>query len=303
MSRYRDVLSFVVLALAWGLTFSAVELGLSTFAPLFFMAVRHDIAGLLLLGYTVVAVENWRPSTRSDVVAIIGGSVCWIAIGNGIWFVGQELTSSALSGLMTSLIPLTTAAFSWVLLPEERLDAVSIGGLLIGLGGALIIVWPRGPITLSADVIGKTMLLVGVVGVALGSVLVRWAQSPLSTTAQTTWSVLLGGILLHVLSSLAGEPWTTTLSSTSVFALAYVTLVSTILAYGLYFSLLARHSAIELNLVMYLLPVVAASAGWLLFGEEITASMGGGFLVILLGFVVMKRHPIRDELAHLATQS
>lgn len=302
MSRYRDVVAFVVLALAWGLTFPAVELGLSTFAPLFFMAVRHDLAGLILLGYIAVSADTWRPRTRNDVVAIVGGGVFWIAIGNGVWFVGQQLTSSALSGLMTGLIPLTTVAFSWVLLPEERLDLVSVVGLLVGLCGALIIVWPSGPIAISADVIGKAILFVGVIGIALGSVLIRWARSSLSSTVQTAWSALFGAFLLHVLSYLAGEPWTTTITWTGALSLAYVTVVSTILAYGLYISLLARHPAIELNLVMYLLPVIAASAGWLLFGEQVTSSMVGGFLVILLGFVLLKRQPLRNELTQCTAE-
>lgn len=299
MSRYRDVVAFVVLALAWGLTFPAVELGLSTFPPLFFMALRHDIAGLLLLGYIVASTDDWRPRTRTDAVAIVGGGVCWIAIGNGVWFVGQQLTSSALSGLMTSLIPLATAAFSWAVLPEERLGLVSVAGLLVGLCGALVIVLPSGPVAVGSDVLGKALLLVGVAGIALGSVLIRWAGSAMSSIAQTAWSALCGAILLHALSFLAGEPWATSVTWTGALSLAYVTVVSTVLAYGLYISLLARHPAIELNLVMYLLPVIAASAGWLLFGERITTSMVGGFLVIVLGFVLMKRRPLRAELAHL----
>jgi drug/metabolite transporter (DMT)-like permease len=48
--------------------------------------------------------------------------------------------------------------------------------------------------------------------------------------------------------------------------------------------------------MMYIAPVVAATAGWLLFGEPVTVPMVGGFLVVMAGFALMKRQEIRAEL-------
>lgn len=130
MSRVRDIAAFVVVAWAWGLTFAAVEVGLESFPPLLLMALRYDVAGVVLLGYVVARTGMWRPSTRADVFAIVGGGVFWIAVGNGIWFAGQQLTSSVMSGVMPSLIPIATTVFSWVLLPEDRLSPTALLGVV-----------------------------------------------------------------------------------------------------------------------------------------------------------------------------
>jgi drug/metabolite transporter (DMT)-like permease len=60
---------------------------------------------------------------------------------------------------------------------------------------------------------------------------------------------------------------------------------------------LTRRSAVELNLVTYLVPVVAAAAGWYLFGERLSPSMVGGFGLVVVGFALLKRRAIRDVLS------
>lgn len=79
-------------------------------------------------------------------------------------------------------------------------------------------------------------------------------------------------------------------------AVAYLGILSTFIAYLLYFSLLQRRPSFEVMLMMYLAPVVAAIFGWLLFSDPVTSSMIGGFLLVVGGFALMKRQEIRTEL-------
>jgi drug/metabolite transporter (DMT)-like permease len=129
MSTYRNVRDLGLLGLLWGTIFPATELGLSTFPPLLLMAFRFDVASLAMIGYVVLRSEDWRPRSRGDALAIVAGGVLWTVIGNGVWYIGQDLTTSVFSGLATSLVPVLTAGFAWVLLPTERLRPLSIAGL------------------------------------------------------------------------------------------------------------------------------------------------------------------------------
>ncbi|WP_412565912.1 EamA family transporter [Thalassobius sp. MITS945101] len=63
-------------------------------------------------------------------------------------------------------------------------------------------------------------------------------------------------------------------------------LLSTSLAYGLYFAILRRAGAANLMLVTLMIPPFAIGLGVLLLGEGLTANAGIGFVVIGLGFVV-----------------
>lgn len=298
-SGLRDVAAFCALAWLWGSTFAAVEVGLVSFPPLLLLALRYYLAGVLLLGYVAWTADDWRPTTGADYLAVTGGGLCWIAVGNGVWFVGQGLTTSVLSGLMTSLIPIATAVFSWVLLPEDRLTPLSLVGLCISFIGAVLIVQPTGEAIGTAELFGKGLLFAGVLGSGLGSVLIRRASARLSSTAQTAWAVLLGAGVIHGLHLATGNASVTTVTWRSIAALLYLSVPATVVAYGLFFSLLERHSAIETTLVTYLVPVVATGVGWVLFAEPLTTNMLAGFLVVLAGFALLKRREIGAELDRL----
>lgn len=301
MSGLRDVAAFCALAWLWGSTFAAVEIGLVSFPPLLLLALRYYLAGVLLLGYVVRTTDasSWCPTTAADALAIGGGGLFWIAVGNGVWFVGQELTTSVLSGLMTALIPILTTAFSWVLLPEDRLTPLSVVGLGISFAGAVLIVQPSRAAITSAEFVGKGLLFAGVLGSALGSVVIRRAAAPISSTAQTAWAVLLGAGVIHGLHLGTGGASIGSVAWRSVAALLYLSIPATVVAYVLFFSLLERRSAIETTLVTYLVPIVATGLGWVLFSEPLTTGMLAGFLLILVGFAVMKRRALRAELARL----
>lgn len=290
---------FTALALGWGTTFAAVEVGLGSFPALVLMASRYYLAGVILLGYVATTGHDWRPSTAGDLVGIAGGSVFWIALGNGVWYIGQALTTSVLSGLMAGLIPIATVVFSWQLLPDERLTPVSLVGLLVSFAGAVLIVRPPGGFVVDSGFLGKAILLVGVAGSGLGSVLIRRAAGSITNIARTGWAVLFGAVIIHGLALLVGQGWPAAVTPRSLGAVLYLALPATVVAYTCFFDLLSRNPAIDVTLVTYLVPIIAAVTGRTLFGEPLTATMIGGFVVVLLGFLLLKHQELRRELGRL----
>ncbi|SEP10359.1 Permease of the drug/metabolite transporter (DMT) superfamily [Halogranum amylolyticum] len=267
------------------------------FPPLLLMALRFDVASLIMIGYVVLQSEVWWPRSRGDVLTIAAGGVLWTVIGNGVWYIGQDLTTSVFSAMMSSLVPVLTAGFSWILLPSERLRPLSIAGLGIGFVGVMVMLVPSGEITFAESLLGKAILVGGAGSISLSSVLIRYVDTSFSSSVQTAWSAALGAVLLHVLSPLLGETWSGEVPLMAGVAVAYLGILSTVVAYLLYFSLLQRRPSFEVTLMMYLAPVVAAIFGWLLFSEPVTPSMVGGFLLVVGGFALMKRQDIRAELA------
>jgi drug/metabolite transporter (DMT)-like permease len=296
MSRYRDVVAFCLLACLWGLNYPAVEVGFSWFPPLLMMAIRYGIAGVLLLGYVVWRSHQWRPATSGDVTAIVGGGIFWITIGNGIWFIGQDLTTSVLSALMTGLAPIATTAIAWVLLPDERLTSFSLVGLLVSFAGAILMFWPTGGFTVDSALLGKGLLLVGVVGLGIGSVLIRWASVTISSPSQTAWSVLVGAVVIYLLSVITGEGRIGTIPVEGMVILFYTSVPATVVAYVIFFWLLEHYPAVEITLVTYIVPIIAAASGWALLGDPLTRRMIIGFFVVLIGFGLLKGHVLYEEL-------
>ena len=301
MTRYRSVALFLGLAVLWGGSFPAIEVGLESFPPVLFAAARYDLAGLFLLAYAVVAVDRWRPA-RGDLVGLAAAGVFLVA-GNSLLFLGQQYTTGSLASVIYSLVPVLTTGFAWMLLPDERYSLVGLVGLLVGLAGVVVIARPDPANLLAADVVGKALVAMAAVSVALGGVLVQRADPTLPDSAFTGWAMLIGSAMLHVGSLAAGESIAAVdFAPAGLAALAYIAVFATAVAFVIYFFLLGEYGSLETNLVSYVVPVVATALGWLLLDEIVTVWTGAGFLLILGGFVLLKRRELRAELRRARTQ-
>jgi drug/metabolite transporter (DMT)-like permease len=305
VSRYRNGALFLALAAAWGTAFMAIKAGLGEAGapgpffetPVLFAAIRYDVAGLLMLGYAAVVLDDPLPRTRRQVAEVAVGATFLIAAYHAFLFVGELNTTSAAAATIVSLSPVLTTAVARGLLPGERLDLAGLVGLLLGLVGAVVIADPFGADRLlTANVVGKLLVFAATLAFAFGSVLTRRLDSDLPVEAMEAWAMLGGALLMHVVSLALGEPVASVEPTPrALLALGYLSVVASALGFLVYFQLLDRLGPVEINLVSYVAPVFAALAGFLFLSEAIDVTTVAGFLVIVVGFVLIKRDAIRAE--------
>ena len=285
--RAVTVAFFGVLAILWGFSFLAIAVGLESLDPVLFAAFRYDVAAVLLLAYAVFGPPAWRPTDRASVVAILSGGAFLVA-PNAFLFVGQRTVPSGVAAIMQSLVPIATSLWALALLPEERIsaaDAVGIGRGFVGVG---LIVRPDPANLLGSDVAGRLFILLQVTGVSLGGVLIQRARPTLDRPALTGWSMLVGALLLHAASVGLGERFALPTTFPAGFAVLYLGVFATAVAFVIYFFLLEERGAMETSLVAYLVPVVATVVGVAVLDESITSTTVVGFLVVFAGFVALK---------------
>jgi len=299
VSRVRTLSLFLGLAAAWGSAFVAINAGLAYFPPVLFVAFRFDVAGVAMLAYAAYAVDDPVPRGRDQWTEVAVGAVFIIAGYHVLLFVGETdpAVTSAIAAVIVSLSPVLTTGFARAILPTERLTAVGAFGLLVGLAGAVILANPDPANLTGGGTVAKLLVLAAAASFALGSVLTRASDADLRIETMEAWSMLLGAGLAHLLAIAVGESvadavWTTE----SLLALGYLAVVASGVGFLIYFDLLDRLGPIEINLVSYVAPVFAAAVGWLVLSEGITATTVVGFLVICVGFTIVKRDAIRAEL-------
>jgi drug/metabolite transporter (DMT)-like permease len=301
--RYRNLVLFCALAAAWGSAFVAIKAGLGTpaapayffDAPVLFAAVRYDVAGVLMLGYAAWATDRWRPRGGAEWALVAVGAVFLIAGYHALLFLGERGTTSAAAAVIVSLSPVLTTAFARAFLPEERLTAVGLLGMLLGLVGVAVLARPD-----PANLVGsryEALVFGAALCFALGSVLARRLETDLPIETMEAWSMVGGAALMHLLSFGLGESVDGLPSAEATLAVAYLAVVASAAGFLVYFDLLDRLGPIEINLVSYVAPAFAALTGFLFLGEVIDAPTVVGFLVILAGFALVKRRAIREELA------
>ncbi|WP_458189808.1 DMT family transporter [Haladaptatus sp. NG-WS-4] len=290
ISKYRNVALFSLLATIWGSSFVAIETGLRAFPPVLFAALRYDVASVVLL--LVVAALGlrwddfqWRPTTRTDWAHVSVGGVFIFGLYLALVFTGQQYVTSGVAAVVLSLKPVVTPLFALSLLPNERFDRLEVAGVLLALVGVVVV---ANPTSLGGTALGVGLLFVAALVFALASVLTQRIRTTIPTLTQQAWMMAVGALFLHATSAaIRGWP-TVSFSPLALASLAYLAFVVSLAGYFIYFDLLERLGASEVNLVNYVVPVVATLFGWLLLGEPITDTTVLGFLVILAGFVLLK---------------
>lgn len=290
MSRLRAVAPFALLAVLWGFSFPAISIGLREIPPLLFASFRYDVAAILLLA-AAVATTEWRPRTRGDCEAALGGGVFLVA-GNGFLFVGQQTVPSGIAAILQGLVPIATALWAMAIL-GDRVSVVGWLGILVGFLGVGFVVRPTPENILAGDLTGRLLVVVQVVFVSLGGVLVERADSSLDAIPRAGWSMLVGAIVLHTGSLALGEPVANGYPLVAVGAVLYLGVFATALAFGLFFTLLDRYGALETSLVGYVVPIVATVVGVVFLQESVTAIALAGFAVVFVGFALLKRESLR----------
>lgn len=300
----RRLVLFVLASVLFGGTFVAAKAGLDYFPPLLFVAFRFDIAAIVLIAYAALTTprDELVPRTASDFVGILATGVFVIGLANAFLFVGQQHVSSGVGSIIFSLNPILTPVFAGALLADERLSRRGAVGMLVGLLGVALVVQPDPATLLGGTAIGKGIVFLGAVSGAFGSVLVRWADTSLSSTARTAWALPVSAALTHALSGLSGESMAAaTWTPTALVALGYVGIFAGAVAYIAYFGLLDEVGAIQGNLVFYVVPIVATLGGSVLLGESISALTLVGFATIFAGFAVLGGDSIAAELQRVYT--
>lgn len=203
--------------------------------------------------------------------------------------------TSGVAAILVALNPILATGLSRILLPDERLAPVGIVGLLLGFLGGGLVARPSPSNLLASDIVAQGFVLLAALCVALGSVLVQRIDDGMSAEGTVAWSNTLGAVILHALSF--GMPSKSVtqadLTTESVVAVVDLAVLASAVGYFIYFDLLDRLGAIEINLVSYAAPIFAALSGWLVLGETLELLSVVGFLVILTGFVLLKWKSLR----------
>jgi drug/metabolite transporter (DMT)-like permease len=297
MSVYRNGGLFLILSVLWGTAFMAIKAGLAFMPPVLFAAFRYDIAGVIMLGYVVSTTEYWRPRTQADWLTVLIGATLVIALYNAFLFIGEEGVTSGIAAIVVAMNPILATVFSRLLLPDERLDFVGVIGLLCGIIGVGLVAGATTSTLLGSDTVATGFVFLAAVCVALGSVLVQRIDGNISTEGMVAWSNALGAVVLHVMSvALPSESLVNVdVTTSSLLAVVYLGVFASAVGYFIYFLLLDRLGAIEINLISYAAPVFAAASGWLVLGEQLEPLSIAGFLVIVAGFGLVKHEALRDQ--------
>jgi drug/metabolite transporter (DMT)-like permease len=283
--RTIDWLSLVLLSVLWGATFFFVAIALRDIPPFSLVLARVAIAALVLVAIGHLLGSKLRDTLSAwrsfAVLAFFNNLVPFSLIAHG-----QTRIASGLAAVLNATTPLFTLLVLRVF-AGEPLTPAKVGGVLLGIAGVGILM---GPEAMAAD-LASTLGMLCVLGAALSygvSALCmrRLAGTPPFVSAQA--QLVASSLLLLPVAAVADRFWTLPMpGGASIAAVLGLAVVSTGLAYILFFRISAAAGPANVMLVTLLIPLSATALGTLVLGERFAAHQVLGGLVIAAGLLVI----------------
>src|SRR3954453_7607530 len=269
----RNVLLALAVAVVWGVNFVVIHVGLDSFPPLLFAALRFYLVALVLPFVP-------RPGVAVKYVIAVGVFLC--AGQFGLLFLGIE---KGMPAGLASLVLQLQAAFTVglaVLLLKERPRPAQLAGGALALGGIGIIAAGRA----SAVPLGALALTIGAAASwGFGNVATRKARSP-NPLGLLVYSSLVPPIPLLSLSLLTERGDPVSINAAGILALLYVVVLSTLVGFGAWAWLLGKHPASTVAPFTLLVPVVGIGAAWLALDEVPSGGELIGAALVLSGLAL-----------------
>jgi drug/metabolite transporter (DMT)-like permease len=276
-----------LLCLIWGSTWIVIRGGLTDLPPFTGAAARFVLAATVVaaLAPWLARVEGGtRPTAR---LSLTMGTLN-IALSYALVYWSETILPSGLVAVLWAAHPMMLGALSVWLLPQERLVGRQWLGLLLGFGG-IVLLFLTDLAGLGPGAVPAGLLLLGSPFVAaVGNLLIKRDGGGTSSVLLNRNGFAIGGVLLTVLA-LATEHgrgaahW----SPVALGSVAHLSLVGSVLAFGLYFWLLRHAPAYELGLISYVTPVVALLLGATVGDEPIGWKRLLGTAFVLCGVALV----------------
>jgi drug/metabolite transporter (DMT)-like permease len=272
-------LALVALYFIWGSTFLAMRFAIESFPPFLMGAIRFLVAGILLFSWLKMKGVP-SPTPGQWLGAGIVGTLL-LAVGNGGVAYAELTVSSGVAALAIATVPLWTAIFAsfW----NEKPHAREWLGILIGTAGIVVLNLGN---TLQASPLGAALLLLAAASWAFGSLWGKRLPMPTGGMASAA-QMIAGGVVLAAISLVAGETWPAAPSAKSVYAILYLIVFGSFVAYSAYLFLLSNVRPALATSYAFVNPLVAMLLGVWLADEVIGSAEYAALVIILLGVLLV----------------
>ena len=283
--RYLAIGLSLAVTIIWSSTFVIVKIGLETLGPLTIAGLRYFIGALVLLPFMLFQKSQRKPITRNLWLRLILIGISSYTIANGALFWGLQFIPATTGSFLLSMMPLFVLVGGAVFLKELPTRWQLFGVVLSLLGSGLFF---SSGLDLG-ETRGMWIVVIGLFGfmsfILIGRGVAR--EKILDTLTLTTLPLFIGGAVTIILALfLEGIPQFTRIG---LLAVLWLAVINTALGYFLYNHALRDLTALEMNTIMNLSPLMTALLSWLILGDKLRIIQLTGMIVVIVGVIFVQR--------------
>lgn len=301
MKNFQLTLSLIAISVIWGTTFLGIRIAVETIPPMYVAGIRHSLAGVILLICLFLTKKiEWIGWKNLRIQMVLSTFI--LIITNGFFTIAEETVTSSLASLVSACSPILVFVGS-LFLGMQKFSMRALFGVLLGFSG-IVFVFSDGISDFANPEyrLGILFMILAVLGSASGTLFIRKINyQNHNILLNLMYQFLFAGILqmgygLFFGEAINPEKW----SFESVFALLYLTIFGSIIAYLAYTYALTQVSAITVSLSSYINTVIAIFLGWLILDEPVDSNFIIATMMIITGIFITNYRP---EMFKLKKQS
>ncbi|HEX5167530.1 MAG TPA: EamA family transporter, partial [Cyclobacteriaceae bacterium] len=265
------------------------------FPPFLFVAIRQVIAGLILIiALPLFSKVEW-PSIKYFYHQAIAGFFL-ITLGNGLVAWSEMHIPSGIAAVICSLMPVMVVVVNLTISRDERPNIPIVVGIALGfIGISMIFGEDLNSFTNSGYVKGMVLTLLAVISWAGGSVWIKRHNQKTNVFFNAGLQMFFGGLWSFPLSFAFDDLSTVHWSGEAFFALLYLIVFGSVIAYSCYSFALRNLPMTIVSLYAYINPLVAVILGWLVLDEKLNTTMGIAIIMTVAGIYIVNRgYQLRD---------
>jgi len=271
-------------------TYLAAKRALTELSPFELALARFTLAGTI---YAALLLRHPPRVPRRDLVSLAALGFVAIPLNQGLFLGGLSLTTPGRAALLYGMTPVFVFLLA-LLRGEERSSPLKVMGIGTAFAGAVVVLFSRGQLAGSAEsragLLGDLLVLAAVVAWAVYVVWGKPYAERYGVVATTGLTVITGTLIYLPLGALLsrGDSFRA-LSPTGWVSLAYLVLLTSVVAYLIYYYALAREDASRVAVWSNTQPVLTAILAWAVHGDRLTPAFVVGGVLVIAGVVVTQR--------------
>ncbi|KAA0699281.1 DMT family transporter [Neorhizobium sp. P12A] len=278
----------IALSILWGGSFFFNGILVKTLPP-FTIVTGRVLFAAIALNLFVRATGQAMPRDGKSWAAFFGMGILNNMIPFCLIVWGQTHIASGLASILNATTPLFAVVVAHLLTTDEKMTANRLVGVVVGFAGVAYMIGFKALGDLGSNLLAQLAVLGAAVSYSLAGIwgrrFRRMGMAPLIPAAgQVTAST----VLMLPIALIADHPWTLAMPSAETWlALLGLALLSTAIAYVLFFRILATAGATNLMLVTFLIPVSAILLGAAVLGEHLEGRNLVGMALIAIGLAAI----------------
>lgn len=279
---------YAVTVLAWGFSWIAMKSQVATVVPEVSVFWRFVLAASIMMAWVKFRGHTLFFGLREH-IRFAGLGALLFSTNFTLFYYGAMQIPSGLLAVIFSTASIFNLFLSLVLF-GQRPNLLALAAGFLGFAGIAFMFWPK-----FADAefnthaaVGLGMCIAGTLSFCFGNMVSADTQKKgIAVAPATAWGMVYGACFLGLFSALRGQSFAVEWSYSYFGGLVFLAVVSSVIAFASYLTLLGRIGSARAGYATVMFPVVALTLSTIFEGYQWTAIAALGLVCVLGGNIMM----------------